>query len=125
MNNPDKRRPDRLRVDFGLVVRNYEKGRTCNASLENISLGGACVVGEMACAPGDTLRVSIPTHMCPSLSGLPAFLYGTGVVKRVRAFSAATHEVAIQFSPALSESIDFAAFMGSLDTACQPALPSA
>lgn len=114
----DRRRAERVSVGFKLAIsaKNPVNGGEILGPgiLEDLSISGARVTTRHQLTPGQSVKVTIPTEGCPDALGLPERLAGKAVVQRVEPRKNRTRHVALRFTPALAQNMDFAFYIAYL-----------
>lgn len=117
-NRVEKRRAERVKVAMkvSLQSKNPVNKRTIvgPAIVHDISLLGACMTTRHDLQPGEEVDIRIPTDACPVDLGLPAYLSGRALVRRVEAATENSRRVAMSFLPSLAQSMEFAFYMAYL-----------
>ncbi len=127
-DDPFERREDRrtasrfdLPFKVSIAVDGPEhKGRFIGPGLTlNMSVSGVAVKTKHSLEPGQHVNLSIPTHMCPNSMFFPEAFVGPAEVIRVVPQDERRRTAALQFGDTFANSMDFARFVGFLETAAE------
>ncbi len=114
----EKRRAERVTVAMKVSLQSKNPVNRGNvvgpAIVHDISLLGACMTTRHELQPGEEVDIRIPTDACPVDLGLPAYLSGRALVRRVEVATENSRRVAMSFLPSLAQSMEFAFYMAYL-----------
>lgn len=114
----EQRRAERVKVAMKVSLQAENPVNRGNvvgpAIVHDISLLGAYMTTRHDLRPGQEIDIRIPTDACPQHMGLPGYLTGRAIVRRVHAAGDRSRRVAMSFMPSLAQSMEFAFFMAYL-----------
>ncbi len=114
----EKRRAERVTVAMKVSLQSknpVNRGTIVGpAIVHDISLLGACMTTRHDLQPGEEVDIRIPTDACPVDLGLPSYLSGRALVRRVEDAAGNSRRIAMSFLPSLAQSMEFAFYMAYL-----------
>lgn len=114
----EKRDDERFKVSFKVnitVKDEHLKGTLVGPGVvRDISLASVYVLTKHQLTVGLTVRLAVPTNVCPPSMGLPKAFLGPGEIVRVTPLDERRNLVAIRFGDAFTENMEFAVFMDHL-----------
>lgn len=115
---PQRRSAERFRFRIKLSITvDRDGGRTRLVGpgiVKDLSLVGAYLVTKHDLSPGQRITVAVPTKHYPIGKILPAYFVGPAEVVRVEPDKENRIKAAIKFGDALTQNMDFAVFINSL-----------
>lgn len=115
---PQRRSAERFRFRIKLSITVESEGGKARligpGIVKDLSLMGAYLVTKHDLSPGQRITVAVPTQHYPVGKILPAYFVGPAEVVRVEPDKENRIKAAIKFGEALTQNMDFAVFVNSL-----------